>query len=294
MADVTITIDGNTTQLVTSAKKAQEALKSMGQGAKDTGTAMSKAGSEFEKAIGKLARGAVIAKAIASSLKAAADEYAKIKDEQKALAKGELGSRVDIAREQQRLGLKGGPGGVAARILTQSGATSEAERVGFLSGLSEDDDAEDNSRALSLFSTGAHTKAEITKALKEGTLDDLERGLGARKAALGPGFKRLTEEADQARSIANENFDVSSEVDIKKSQAARMQELERLRSPGLAAVQEGIHKGIGSVPLIGGGLETISRTTTDMSFKILGVLEGIRSNTSTSGKLNVNESAKDE
>lgn len=265
----TLIIDGNTEQV---AKKFDDTFNKAGK----------KGGESFENAVGKLARGVVIAKAIGDSLRAAADEFNRIKEEARKVGETADRGSVGINQTGERLGLGGSLLGL---IRTASGATSEEQRASFAAGLDERNGQDINRRAIRLQAEGAFTDSEITDAIKNGTLGDLEAGRGKRRAMLGPDFERVVNLEDQRRQQEALKREATVGTELGQSAAERQKELAQLNNPATAAAAEGVLQGVGKLPVVGGIIESGGRAANDIAFRLLGAMEETARN--TRGKLNM-------
>ncbi len=179
MADVTITIDGNTTQLVTSAKKAQDALKQMGDGAARAGHASAGA---FEKSAEHMGKMLIGAHAIVRALEAGRDKAIELQE-----------ALVSAKAQQGSVALRGGRAAAASGFnqkavsgfLEQISPASQEERVGLVESLASANlqlSPQRLGQLLQASASGAFSSAEVLEAAKNG--DNLN--VQARMQALGP------------------------------------------------------------------------------------------------------------
>ncbi len=239
MADVTITIDGNTTQLVTSAKKAQDALKRMGDSAGDAGKKMGGAGREaagaFEKTAASMGRTLIGAHAIVRALTAARDKAVELQ-----------AAMVSSKAEQGGLALRGAraaaAGGfdqkVVSSFIEQISPASQAERAGFIESLSTAELGLSNQRfseGLQAVASGAFTPQQALEALKNGGDLNVQNQL----QKIGPaGLKEL----ETLRGIDEQNARTrgSGFNDQGFRVGAAAQQASDLANPGLASVRAAV------------------------------------------------------
>lgn len=272
--DVNLKIGSNTEQVRQDVDKT----------AKAAGKAL--AGS-FEQAIGKLARGVVVAKAISDALKVGAEEYKRIIEESKQIGESAVKSRLGQAQTAARLGLGGS---LLGTIATASGSTTEEQRASFAAGLSADNGTDINRKAINLQATGLYSDAEITSAVREGRLGELEAGKSIRRSQLGPDYERAVALEDGRRAQEALKRQAVSGQELGPSASQRAAELARLNEPVAAAISEGAIQSVGKVPVVGGLLESGARGAQDLGFRLLGAMEETARN--TRGKLSTN-SAQD-
>lgn len=236
MADVTITIDGNTTQLVTSAKKAASALKTMGDGAQQAGDKIQRTGKEtvghFERSLEHMGRLVIGAHAIARALESARDKAGELT---KSLIQGG-GEAGGLALRGSRAAAKGGFNqGAVGAFIDQISPASQEERASFVEHLAGADlglSNQDFATALQAVSSGAYTPDSAMEALKKGEKIDIQG------------------ELNKLSPAARKELDIRRRVDAEKASsrglagnaggprvAAAALEASDLANPGLASLR---------------------------------------------------------
>lgn len=232
MADVTITIDGNTTQLVTSFKKAQDALKTMGDGAQQAGDKIKKTGehtvNHFERSFEHMGRLVIGAHAIAHALEAARDKAAEL---QKALITQGT-EQGGVALRASRAAAKGGFNqGAVSAFIDQISPASQEERASFveqLAGANLNLSKQDFGMALQAVSSGAYSPEGAIEALKKGERLNVGEELGKLSpAALRELDTRRRVDAAQARTRGLEFDSSAHRVGAAQLEAADLDDQEK-------------------------------------------------------------------
>lgn len=233
MADATITIDGDTTKLVTNAKKAETALRNMGGAVEDTGRKIKKTGDDtaqaFEKSVISMGKVVAGARFIATAFREANTEVLGLINKMQSIGAERGGSALRASRAAEAGGLDQR---LVGAFMQQPGAASMDEKTALIEALAKADLGLTPQRFIELttgLSSGAYSPEQVMEAAKTGEALDV----GGRLQQLSPAARREIRTRQRINEIQARGAFTGDEGRV----ADVLVEQGDLASPGRAAVR---------------------------------------------------------
>lgn len=234
MADTTITIDGDTTKLIASAKKAEAALRGMGGAVENTGRKIQQTGDatakSFEKSVISMGKVVVGARFIAAAFREANAEVLSLFNKMQAMGTERGGNNL-------RAGRAAAAGGLDQRLvgafMQQPGAASQDEKTSLIESLSKADLGLSNQRFIELTSglnSGAYSPEQIMEAAKNGG----SLNVGQRLQEIGPDARREINTRRRVNEVNARSSDLTGD-NLRVGDA--LVEQGDIASPGRAAIR---------------------------------------------------------
>jgi hypothetical protein len=264
-----IVLDADASKVVGEAKKAGDELKKAAR-------AGGSIGDEFEKMPGKIAKTVVGVGALLRAVAAVSQELNKVQTQAADANRQSGGAALDRDIAGARLGLTS----TQSQALSTPGARSTQEMdqmLGSMVGLKGPGggaiDQQSVFRAAQLYRGGGFDRDEIVEALRNGTLDDLQKQAGDRVA----GFGQESQQELAVRDFENQNSAAAlaarADRGLKKRLAQSAIDARNAKHPGGQVVQ-GIASGL-TAPIGGDALIEMGDTAAQGN----GLLKQIATNT---------------